>query len=150
MVSLILCLKINLLAHTRDENYLKSFLNIIVDIERLYKGISGNFITNSILENLTKSIDFKPKFPGNHVAESFLGNISWLSEIYVTGHIYLYQPTGSRLFFPKLSEATSVKVELGFVGKITGRKQTIFFCNLIIFVNYDAEMFVNDFSRSQK
>lgn len=59
----ILYLKINLPAHANDENYLKSFLNIVVDIERLYKGISGNFITNGILENLMKSIDFVPKFP---------------------------------------------------------------------------------------
>lgn len=59
----ILYLKINLPSHDHDDNYLKSFLNIVVDIERLYKGVSGNFITNGILENLTKSIDFVPKFP---------------------------------------------------------------------------------------
>lgn len=50
-----------------DKTYEKEFFRTSVDVEKLMKGVQGNFVIKVFLENFLKSIEFEPKFPMNKV-----------------------------------------------------------------------------------
>lgn len=46
-----------------DKTYEKQFFRTSIDVEKLLKGVQGNFVMKVFLENFFQSIDFEPKFP---------------------------------------------------------------------------------------
>jgi len=56
-------LKVSFPLNDQDKNYQREFLKTTIDAERLFQGVTGNFVAKSLSENLLKSLDFEPKFP---------------------------------------------------------------------------------------
>lgn len=46
-----------------DHKYRKELLRTVVDVEKVLKGVTTNFLSKSVLDVLKKSIDFQCAFP---------------------------------------------------------------------------------------
>lgn len=46
-----------------DESYRREFFRTSVDAQKLLNGLNGNYVTKTIMENVMKTLDVKPKFP---------------------------------------------------------------------------------------
>lgn len=55
--------KISIPENDMDQNYKKVLLKTSIDIAKLLNGTRGSFLTQAVMENFHKSIDFEPKFP---------------------------------------------------------------------------------------
>lgn len=58
-----LYIKFNLPLFEGDQNYQRQVLSTVTDMKKFMKGVNGNFITKSILERLSTSVDFPLEFP---------------------------------------------------------------------------------------
>lgn len=55
-----------------DKDYRREFFKVTIDMNKFFKGNSGNFMSNALMENFNKSIDFEPKFPMKKVINAVL------------------------------------------------------------------------------
>lgn len=55
--------KVNLPIDKRDTNYQREILKTNVDVDKLFKGVTGNFVMQAFMEKYLDCIDFEPKFP---------------------------------------------------------------------------------------
>lgn len=55
--------KVNLPIDKRDTTYQRELFQTNVDVEKLFKGITGTFVLNTFMENFRDCIDFEPKLP---------------------------------------------------------------------------------------
>lgn len=55
--------KVKIPESEKDENYRRELINTRIDMEKLFNGIQGNYLTRIAFENLMTSIDFEPTFP---------------------------------------------------------------------------------------
>lgn len=56
-------LKINMSAHKGDQKYSRQFLNTVVDMDKVVKGVASNVFLKAFLTTFFGVIDFKPGFP---------------------------------------------------------------------------------------
>lgn len=56
-------IKIQVPESDTDENFEKIFFTTDVDVDRLVKGVRGNYVISTLYNNLVKSMDFDFKFP---------------------------------------------------------------------------------------
>lgn len=54
-----------------DDEYKREFFKTSIDAQKILKGIYGNYVTESIMENFVKSINFDTKFPIKKVKKRF-------------------------------------------------------------------------------
>lgn len=58
-----LYIKFNLPLYEGDDRYQRRILSTVTNMNKFMKGVNGNFVTKSILERLSLSIDFPLEFP---------------------------------------------------------------------------------------
>lgn len=124
IVSVILYIKLNIPESPNDQKYQKVFFQTVCDIKKIINGTSTNFITRSIMEKFSTSVDFELKLPFKKVRII----TSNYFQIFITKEIQgIYRYTNvsiSETLLPLPN--TKLLLELRFVGKIAGKKSTVF------------------------
>lgn len=55
--------QVNLPQDEKDKEYQKVLMKTSINLEKLWKGIQGNFMIKVVMANFLEVIDFEPKFP---------------------------------------------------------------------------------------
>lgn len=65
---MIIQLKLNVAENEDDMNYRRELLSTTVNVQKLIKGVEGDFVVKTIMANYIKSADFELKMPINKVS----------------------------------------------------------------------------------
>lgn len=68
MATLKVYMQVDLAESDQDKSYSKEFVHAIVDIEKLFKGIHGNFLVKTLMDTILQSLEFELKFPMKSVS----------------------------------------------------------------------------------
>lgn len=63
--------RFNVPENNYDHKYRKELLRTVVDVEKVLKGVTTNFLSKSVMEVLKSSLDFQFNFPIKKVATLF-------------------------------------------------------------------------------
>lgn len=66
----IIIMKFNVPEDDIDREYRREFLKTTIDVEKAMDGKFGGFLVKTLMVNLLRSLDFKPKFPIPAVVET--------------------------------------------------------------------------------
>lgn len=97
-------------AFERDDKYQLILVKSVTDVDKLFKGFYGNFVTRTIMESFKNSIDFELKLP-------------FKKRAYIITNF-----TASDKYVP-LFVSTKFKTDFRAAGTVSGSSSRIFFCN---------------------
>lgn len=113
-----------------SNGYKREILNVVVDIERLFKGSQANPALKSFFDSIRESMDFKIKFPMPPVSNKYFSVLE--SFFLITQGTYNIVNAGLKTSFLPLLQDTRGSLDLRFVGKI-GRKSAMNFMGHVAF-----------------
>lgn len=68
---MLLYLKVNIAEDQKASLYKRELVNIVADVEKLFKGSQGNLIVKLFIDEIKKFMDFNAKFPVSPVSGKF-------------------------------------------------------------------------------
>lgn len=63
ILKMLVYLKVNIAEDQNGSQYKRELLKTVIDIEKLFKGSQGHFLIRSFINNISRFMDFKMKFP---------------------------------------------------------------------------------------
>lgn len=117
--------------NSNDRKYSKELVKTVVQLERYLNRKNGNHLVTAFLSHFLDSIDFEPAlpFPPVSVKSIILIIISTMINFIFFQRTYAMKNIVIGDYFPIIS-TTFGMVDLKFVGKISGYKQSMFFCRM--------------------
>lgn len=55
--------KVNFPDDKNDNGYRREYIKIAIDADKIIKGVTGNFVSKILMQNMIESMDYDPTFP---------------------------------------------------------------------------------------